>query len=280
MKIKSISISVLATSLILILLQGVLFLSRKEILAVNEIWDSRLHGLSLVIAVFFLISVLLRLTIKMFDAWFDEPEEKIFYKKIYAWSLYSLGIFFVLFNFGVSLGNLTLFVGLIATGLAFAVRDVLISYFAWLVLVRKKPFRIGDYIRIGDAEGKVLHIGTFYVLLDSTGDLQEDYTRVPNKLFLETNINNLGKTIFHERLRLQLSGLPKDKKERCEDLAKKVHEIIGQNDHLNVFTDLTNDKLFLRVEYLVGFDQRQKLRSEVVDAVFDTFGDIVVFSGA
>jgi len=275
-KLKSLSISVIATLGVLLLLQGLPLLSSEEILRFPESLVSTIRNLSVVITVIFLISVFLRLTIKPFSNWFEEPEEKIFYKKIYAWFLYSLGFFFVLFNFGVSLGNLTLFVGLIATGLAFAVRDVLISYFAWLVLLRKKPFRIGDFIKIGDDEGRVLHIGTFYVLLYSSCDIQEDYIRVPNKLFLEKSIVNLGRNVFHERLRLQLAGVPIDKKERIETLSLMIRNVVGKEDLKNLYTDLVNDKLFLKVDYLVEFSNRQKRRSEVVDVVFCIFGDLVV----
>lgn len=278
MKLKSLSISVIVTSLVLIMLQGLLFFARKDVIELSDVMVKIISRLSLIIAIFFFISVVLRLSLKWVYNWFDEPEEKIFYTKIYSWTLYSLGVFFFLYDFGVSLGNLTLFVGLIATGLAFAVRDVLISYFAWLILLRKKPFRIGDYIRIGDDEGKVMHIGTFYVLLDSTDDLPEDYIRVPNKVFMEKSIHNLGARILHERLSFQLKGWPTDKSKRLEDLHQKIGKILERKDRLRVYTDIKNDKISLNVEYLVGFDVRLKLRSDVIDLAIESFGDVVYFS--
>jgi MscS family membrane protein len=278
MKIKSLSISVITTSLVLIVLQGLLLLARKDIIELSEVMEKIISRLSLIIAIFFFISVILRFSLKRVFNWFEEPEEKIFYTKIYSWSLYSLGVFFILYDFGVSLGNLTLFVGLIATGLAFAVRDVLISYFAWLILLRKKPFRIGDHIRIGEDEGKVLHIGTFYVLLDSTDDLPEDYIRVPNKVFMEKSIHNLGARTLHEKLSFQLTGWPKDKNQRLEDLQQKVLKILNRKDHLRVYTDMKNDKICLNVEYLVSFKERQQLRSDVIDLTIDNFCEVVNFS--
>jgi len=278
MRLKSLSISVIITSLVLIVLQGILLIARKDILELSDVMVKIISRLSLIIAIFFFISVVLRLSLKRVYNWFDEPEEKIFYTKIYSWSLYSLGVFFILYDFGVSLGNLTLFVGLIATGLAFAVRDVLISYFAWLILLRKKPFRIGDYIRIGDDEGKVMHIGTFYVLIDNTDDLPEDYVRVPNKIFLEKSIHNMGARILHEKLSFQLTGWPKDKSQKLEDLQQKIFKILDRKDHLRVYTDIKNHKLSLNVEYLVGFDVRLQLRSDVIDLAIEGFGDVVYFS--
>ena len=276
-KLKSLSISVVITLLVLVILQGILFIAGKNIVELSDVMVKIISRLSLIITIFLIISVVLRLSLKRVYNWFDEPEEKIFYAKIYSWSLYSLGVFFILYDIGVSLGNITLFVGLIATGLAFAVRDVLISYFAWLILLRKKPFRIGDYIRIGEDEGKVMHIGTFYVLLDTTDDLPEDYIRVPNKIFMEKSIHNLGTRIFHEKLSFQLTGWPKDKNQRLEDLQKRVFKLLDRKDHLRVYTDMKNDKLCLNVEYLVSFEERHRLRSNVIDLAVDSFSDLVYF---
>jgi len=277
-KLKSLSISVVITLLVLIILQGILFIARNNILELSDVMVNIIGRLSLIIAIFFFISVVLRLSLKRIYSWFDEPEEKIFYAKIYSWSLYSLGVFFILYDIGVSLGNITLFVGLIATGLAFAVRDVLFSYFTWLVLLRKKPFRIGDYIRIGEDEGKVLHIGTFFVLLATTDDLPEDYIRVPNRIFMEKSIHNLGTRIFYEKLSFLLTGWPKDKNQRLEDLRQKVFKIIDRTDHLRVYTDMKNEKLYLNVEYLVSFKERQVQRSNVIDLTVNSFSDFVYFA--
>ncbi|MEE4177572.1 MAG: mechanosensitive ion channel domain-containing protein, partial [Bacteroides sp.] len=167
-RFKYLSGAVMVTLAALLVLFGILYLEKRNLLDLPQSIVRNIRSLMLVIGILFTISLLLRLTIRWFQRLLDEPEERILYSKIYGWTLYSIGLFIILHHFGVSLGNITLFVGLITTGLAFAVREVLLSYFAWLIMLRKKPFRIGDHIRIGEEEGKVLHIGTFYVLLDKT----------------------------------------------------------------------------------------------------------------
>ena len=184
-RLKNLSGAVLLTLIVLLLLLGLLYLDKGDLLRLPQTIGRIFRHLLLIVGTLFAITLVLRLTMKRFYRLFDEPEERIFYSKIYSWSLYSIGLLVILHHFGVSLGNITLFLGLIATGLAFAIREVLLSFFAWLILLRKKPFRIGDYIRIGEDEGKVLHIGTFFVLLDKTTQLPEDFTRVPNRLFLD-----------------------------------------------------------------------------------------------
>lgn len=274
-RFKHLSVWVLVTLTALVIILGLLYLDIEGVIAIPPNISRNLSSILLVIGVLFAVSLVLRISIKRLFNLFDEPEERIFYSKIYTWVLYGVGIFVILYHFGVSLGNITLVIGLMATGLAFAVRDVLMSFFAWMILLRKRPFRIGDYIRIGEDEGKVLHIGMFYVLLDNTVDLPEDYTRVPNRLFLEKSINNLGKNFFQEQITFQLSGMPGNMKELEVDVAKAITEILERKDYVKVFADIRNEKLCLVVEYLVDFENKQMLRSEVIKLIFSKMGDFV-----
>jgi MscS family membrane protein len=218
--------------------------------------------------------VFLRFTIKRVFNFFDEPEEKIFYTKIYGWILYSIGIFIVLHQLGVSLGNITLFIGLLTTGLAFAVRDVLMSFFGWMILLRKKPFRIGDYIRIGDEEGRVVHIGTFYVLLDNTPEILEDYIRVPNRLFMEKSIIILGRTNYHERLKLQITSLPQ--RVLLVEAQNSISQLLG-NTNVKVNLDIEGDRPFLVIEYLVPFENKETMKNEVIFQLSNTFNGVLFF---
>lgn len=274
-RFKHLSVWVMVTLAALVIILGLFYLDIKGVIAVPQTISRNISSILLVIGVLFAVSLVLRITIKRLFNLFEEPEERIFYSKIYTWVLYGAGIFVILYHFGVSLGNITLVIGLLATGLAFAVRDVLMSFFAWMILLRKKPFRIGDYIRIGEDEGKVLHIGMFYVLLDKTVDLPEDYTRVPNRLFLEKSINNLGKNFFQEQITFQLSRLPENMKEREVELSKAITHLLDRKDYVRVFADIRNEKLCLVVEYLVNFEKKQTLRSEVIALVFSKMGDFI-----
>jgi small-conductance mechanosensitive channel len=274
-RLRFLSVSVIVTLLILIAIQVLLHLQSKEIIILPGILSRAMNSITIIFLTLFISSFLLRFSIKRVYRIFEEPEEKIFYTKIYSWTVYSIAIFIILFHLGVSLGNITIFIGLIATGLAFAVRDVLLSFFGWIILLRKNPFRIGDYIRIGDDEGKVLHIGTFYVLLDKTEKFPEDFTRVPNRLFLEKSINNLGKTTFHEKVCFQLTEIPENKNELIEQLKNKIIDVIDYKDYISIYIDLKNEKLYIIVEYLVNFEQKQSNRSTVVETTYNSFKEYI-----
>jgi MscS family membrane protein len=274
-RLRFLSVSVIVTLLILIAIQVLLYLQSKDIIVIPAVISRAMSSITIIFLTLFISSLILRFTIKRVFRIFEEPEERIFYTKIYSWTVYSIAIFIILFHLGLSLGNITIFIGLIATGLAFAVRDVLLSFFGWIILLKKNPFRIGDYIRIGDDEGKVLHIGTFYVLLDKTEKFPEDFTRVPNRLFLEKSINNLGKTTFHEKVCFQLTEIPENKNELIEQLKNKIIDVIDYKDYISIYIDLKNEKLYIVVEYLVNFEQKQSNRSSVIDVTYSCFKEFI-----
>ncbi|HAJ99071.1 MAG TPA: hypothetical protein DCM62_03505 [Bacteroidales bacterium] len=276
-EIPFVSPALLVSALFLILFLIVLFLYQRGLIALPETISKAINSILLVSITMFVVTVFSRLTKKYVYKFFEEPEEQIFYSKIYSWSLFAIGMLVILNHFGVSLANITLFIGLMATGLAFAIRDVLIMIFAWMILLRKKPFRIGDYIKIGEDEGKVQHIGTFYVLLDKTHELPEDFIRVPNRIFLEKSVNNLGKNNFYERIKFRLRSMPNIETNSLLNLQNQLKNIIERHDHLGVFVDIVDEKLILMVEYVVDFDRRQAKRSLVVEKVLQEFSDIIVF---
>lgn len=229
---------------------------------------------SLVLLVFRLIY---KFTSGRVERIFDEQEERIFYSKIYGWVLFTIGAFIVLNLFGLSLNNITLFIGIITTGFAFAVRDVLLSFIGWLILLRKKPFRIGDHIRIGDEHGKVVHIGTYYVILDKTSDIPDDFTRIPNRFFLEKSIEKLGKNRSQEKLMFRITQRPDNKEQRLEELEKNIVAIDADAKLLSSNFDVQHDRLYLIFNVLVPFENKATARSRVVEAVLDSFGDFIYF---
>lgn len=274
-RIKHISVWLTMTLTALLFLLGILYLDRLGLITIPKAIGQYIGSILLVIGVLFFVSLILRLTIKKVFSLFDEPEERIFYSKFYTWGLYTVGILIIVHHFGVSLGNITLLIGLMATGLAFAIRDVLLSFFGWMILLRKKPFRIGEYIRIGEDEGKVIHIGTFYVALDKTNEAPDTYAKVPNRLFLEKGINKLGKETFQEQIVFQLSAIPDRIKEIEGEIIKEISSLLEQNEFIKAFVDMRRERLCLVVEYPVNIKNRQMYRSHVIALIFSKVGNVI-----
>ena len=67
-------------------------------------------------------------------------------------------------------GSLLTFVGLIAAGLAIALKDPVTNMFAWFFIVWRRPFELGHRIQIGGTMGDVVDIRLFQTSLLELGE--------------------------------------------------------------------------------------------------------------
>ncbi|MEX0928647.1 MAG: mechanosensitive ion channel domain-containing protein, partial [Balneolales bacterium] len=123
--------------------------------------------------------------------------------------------------------SIATFLGLIAAGLAIALRDIVADCAAWFYLIWRKPFEIGDRIEVGtikgdvvdkrlfkftlveignwiDAEqstGRIIHVPNHKVFTDAianyTADFQFIWNEIPVRLTFESNWKK-AKTILQE----------------------------------------------------------------------------------
>ncbi len=91
------------------------------------------------------------------------------------------------------------FLGLFAAGLAIALRDPLTDLAAWIYIVIRKPFTIGDRIQLGDHKGDIIDIRVFkFTILEIGNWVQADQStgriiHMPNhKVFSEPLANYTG----------------------------------------------------------------------------------------
>ena len=66
--------------------------------------------------------------------------------------------------------NLGTFLGLAGAGLTVALKDFIIAFLGWFVLMGKNGIRIGDLVEINGVTGEVVELGLFYTVLLETGD--------------------------------------------------------------------------------------------------------------
>jgi small-conductance mechanosensitive channel len=65
--------------------------------------------------------------------------------------------------------------GLLGAGLTFALKDFIIGFLGWFVLMGKNGIRVGDQVEINDVTGEVVEIGMFYTVLLETGAWSESH---------------------------------------------------------------------------------------------------------
>jgi small-conductance mechanosensitive channel len=67
-------------------------------------------------------------------------------------------------------GQLGTFLGLAGAGLTVALKDFIIGFIGWFVLMGKNGVRLGDWVEINGVTGEVVEIGPFHTVLLETGN--------------------------------------------------------------------------------------------------------------
>ncbi len=109
-------------------------------------------------------------------------------------------LYLVLVTWGVNVGGWMASAGIVGIAVGFAARDTLANLFAGVSIVADRPYRIGDYIRLSDAErGRVSRIG-----LRSTRILTHDDVEitVPNSVIANSKVVNESRPVGPSRMHL------------------------------------------------------------------------------
>ena len=76
-------------------------------------------------------------------------------------------VLLVIFGAPTQLGT---FLGLAGAGLTVALKDFIIAFFGWFVLMGKNGIRLGDWVEINGVTGEVAELGMFHTVLLETGN--------------------------------------------------------------------------------------------------------------
>lgn len=78
-------------------------------------------------------------------------------------------LFLLLVIFGPP-GQVGTFIGLATAGLTVALKDFIVGFIGWFVLMGKNGIRLGDWVEINGVTGEVVEIGPFHTVLLETGN--------------------------------------------------------------------------------------------------------------
>ena len=127
----------------------------------------------------------------------------------YQWRKFSLYIsVFIIFLFLATnwlglVGSVGTFLGLMAAGIAIALKDPIVNIAAWLFILIRQPFKVGDRIQIGNNSGDVIDIRIFQFSLIEIGnwvDADQSTGRVihiPNGIVFTTPQSNYTAGFVH-----------------------------------------------------------------------------------
>ena len=92
------------------------------------------------------------------------------WRKISTYITFPLGIVLIGRVWFEAFQSLATFLGLIAAGLAIALRDPVVNLAGWIYIIWQRPFEAGDRIQIGDQSGDIIDIRIFHFTLMEIGN--------------------------------------------------------------------------------------------------------------
>jgi MscS family membrane protein len=138
-----------------------------------------------------------------------------------------MGLILILQNNGYNVASLIAGLGIGGLAIALAARDTLANFFGSITIFVDKPFRIGDWIKVGSVEGTVEEVGfrstrirTFYNSLVS----------VPNSTISNNDVDNMGLREYR-RLLTTLNLTYSTSPEQMEAFVEGIKAIVKSNSH-------------------------------------------------
>lgn len=184
----------------------------------------------------------------------DDPSKKSMQALVRTFSviiLWSLGLLFVLSNFGVDITSLIAGLGIGGIAIALAAQNVLSDLFSSLAIFFDKPFVPGDFIVVGQDSGTVKDIGIKTTRLKS---LDGEEVVIPNKDLTEARIQNY-RTMTERRVLFNFGVLYETPQAKMKKIPEIVEQVISSVDQLRFgrvhFNELGDSALIYEVVYHV-----------------------------
>ena len=149
-----------------------------------------LRGLLVLTVGFFLVHWILKLLNKKDRFVKIEPTLKSFLKNLIRIILYILIIVIAATTMGIPMTSIITLVASAGVAVSLAMQGVLTNLIGGVILLVFKPIRAGEYVRVGDNEGTVLSVGTFYTELNT---FDNKHVNLPNGSITNTAIINFSR---------------------------------------------------------------------------------------
>lgn len=189
----------------------------------------------------------------------------------------------VVFYFSGDWTGLGLTLGLLSAAIGFALQRPIAGVAAWIMLVTRRPFEIGDRVIIGTVKGDVRDISLTHVTLKEIGGIvptEENSGRtilIPNNILFEQNIinytqqdefilNQVEVSITYES---NLNKAIKTAEEAAKKITKEFSEIIKKEPYVRVYFQPSGVTLSAR--FFVPVKRMVEVTSSVTKEIYDRF---------
>jgi len=207
----------------------------------------------------------------------------IVFGNIFTYVFIVTAVLMILFYFTGNFLAVGLTAGLMTAALGWALQRPITGVAAWIMVIIKKPFRIGDRILIGSVKGDVIDITLTHIYLKEVGgtisseEISGRTVMIPNSIMFEQNIINYTSQddyILDEVTTSITYESELDKAMKiCNDAANKVlkDSLTSSPAKPYVRINFQSSGVDIRTRYYVKTADRIRVFSEVTHGIFKAF---------
>lgn len=240
----------------------------------------------MVLVVIGTVIVYFRLTSQMrkfTDARAYKPEnaDRFFFLWRYVF-MFSIGAV-IIFLFSDTIGLLGISLTFMMTLLGWGLRNPITNLAAWLLVILKKPYKIGDRVILGETIGDVRNISVMYTQLDQVGGTiggEEKSGRsvmIPNQHLFRWNVINytrdekyiLDEIIIRLTYRSDITRAEQILCERATQITSDICKEIGESPY--VLFEFIPSGVVAKLRYRVLAVKRQEISTLIVEGIFKQF---------
>ena len=192
-------------------------------------------------------------------------------------------LFFGFFTYLGSWTGLGIVAGLVTAGLGFALQKPITGIAAWIMVILKRPFDVGDRIAIGDVRGEVYDITLTHVYIDEIGgEIKSDQfsgrnVMIPNHLLFEHNIINytltndyvLGEVLVDVTYESNLNKAIEIAKKSVDGFTKDYSNDTTRKPSIRV--KMAPSAMTLMVRFFAPIRVMQQVTSDITQEIFHKF---------
>ena len=145
-------------------------------------------------------------------------------QSVLRFTIIFVGAVFVADSMGFDLTSLIAGLGISGLALALAAKDSISNFFGAITVLLDRPFKVGDWIIVGAAEGEVIEINLRTTLIRTSADT---IITMPNANLVNTPVENVGKRRWRRwqtQLHLDINADGEAVDTFCQRVLKAIEE--------------------------------------------------------
>ena len=209
-----------------------------------------------------------------------KKDERSAILKFWRYGFLFIALLLIILSFSGDLAAAGISIGLLSAALGWALQKPITGIAAWIMLLVKKPFKVGDRVIVDNIKGDISDITMFYIVLKEFGGTvggEETSGRtilLPTSLLFEKPITNytLGDSYILDEVGAEYtyeSNLPKIEKIMAS-AARKFTRNIVKSKHIKPFTRVffNPSGMQVKVRYNVLAKERQKVMTDITREIY------------